>query len=186
MTRKDSEKDSERPHYYSQFWLDVAAGRRVIGAPKPNEEAELVETEMQEAPTFRRPVRNPMTDNVKHSFTPDTDGYRETAPEPAVEQEEVKEPDVDELEQENDLEDEMALPSLDVEDTEIPDMDLTSPEEEEIEEEEEEDFFDEEEEDEDIEWTARGRKKPKPGRPGKQPPSLKPPKRGKRDQRRGF
>ncbi len=98
------------------------------------------------------------------------------------------EPDVDELEQENDLEDEVALPSLDVEDTEIPDMDLTSPEEEieEEEEEEAEDIFEEEEEDEDIEWTARGRKKPKPGRPGKQPPSLKPPKRGKRDQRRGF
>src|SRR5438270_2558 len=40
MTRKDSEKDSERPHYYSQFWLDVAAGRRVIGGPKPDEEEE--------------------------------------------------------------------------------------------------------------------------------------------------
>ncbi len=33
MTRKDSERDAERPRYYSQFWLDVAAGRRVIGTP---------------------------------------------------------------------------------------------------------------------------------------------------------
>src|SRR5436305_1654999 len=37
MTRKDSEKDAERPHYYSQFWLDVAVGRRVIGAPQAAE-----------------------------------------------------------------------------------------------------------------------------------------------------
>ncbi len=40
MTRKDSEKDSDRTHYYSQFWLDVAAGRRIIGAPKEDEAAE--------------------------------------------------------------------------------------------------------------------------------------------------
>jgi hypothetical protein len=39
MTRKDSEKDADRMHYYSQFWLDVAAGRRIIGAPKPEDEA---------------------------------------------------------------------------------------------------------------------------------------------------
>ena len=40
MTKKDSEKEVERPHYYSQFWLDVAAGRRVIGAPKTDEGAD--------------------------------------------------------------------------------------------------------------------------------------------------
>src|SRR5439155_1480723 len=48
MTRKDSEKDSERPHYYSQFWLDVAAGRRIIGTPKPNEEGEQTDAELLE------------------------------------------------------------------------------------------------------------------------------------------
>src|SRR5436190_7969662 len=48
MTRKDSEKDSERPHYYSQFWLDVAAGRRIIGTPKSNEEDEQTEAELLE------------------------------------------------------------------------------------------------------------------------------------------
>ena len=47
MTRKDSEKDSERPHYYSQFWLDIAAGRRTIGGPKP-EDGEAIETETAE------------------------------------------------------------------------------------------------------------------------------------------
>ena len=38
MSRKDSEKEAERPHYYSQFWLDVAAGRRIIGTPKGDNE----------------------------------------------------------------------------------------------------------------------------------------------------
>src|SRR6266704_3145230 len=45
MTRKDSERDAERPRYYSQFWLDVAAGRRVIGTPKTDEGAEGIEPE---------------------------------------------------------------------------------------------------------------------------------------------
>src|SRR5438132_2711827 len=57
MARKDSEKDAERPHYYSQFWLDVAAGRRVIGAPKPGEENELAEAEPVEPAPVRRPGR---------------------------------------------------------------------------------------------------------------------------------
>src|SRR5580765_4749408 len=47
MTKRDNEKDSDRPHYYSQFWLDVAAGRRIIGTPKP-EEGEQTEAELLE------------------------------------------------------------------------------------------------------------------------------------------
>src|SRR5579859_1897047 len=47
MARKDLEKETERPRYYSQFWLDVAAGRRVIGVGKGAQEAE--EAEMSEA-----------------------------------------------------------------------------------------------------------------------------------------
>ncbi len=34
MTRKDSERDAERPRYYSQFWLDVAAGRRAYACTR--------------------------------------------------------------------------------------------------------------------------------------------------------
>jgi hypothetical protein len=48
MARKDLDKETERPRYYSQFWLDIAAGRRVIGAERgvqDNEEAEALETE---------------------------------------------------------------------------------------------------------------------------------------------
>jgi hypothetical protein len=40
MARKDLERETERPRYYSQFWLDVAAGRRVIGGGKGTQEAE--------------------------------------------------------------------------------------------------------------------------------------------------
>jgi hypothetical protein len=46
--RKDTEKDVERPRYYSQFWLDVAAGRRVIGTGKgtlETDDGELAEQE---------------------------------------------------------------------------------------------------------------------------------------------
>ncbi len=49
MARKDLEKEAERPRYYSQFWLDVAAGRRVIGAGK-GAEAEDGEAEEENAP----------------------------------------------------------------------------------------------------------------------------------------
>ena len=49
MARKDLEKETERPRYYSQFWLDVAAGRRVIGAGKGAQEAEEPEASEMEA-----------------------------------------------------------------------------------------------------------------------------------------
>lgn len=49
MVRKDSEKDVERPRYYSQFWLDVAAGRRVIGGGKSTLDTDEGDTSEQEA-----------------------------------------------------------------------------------------------------------------------------------------
>ena len=50
MARKDLEKETERPRYYSQFWLDVAAGRRVIGAGKGAQEDEEGEEEVESTP----------------------------------------------------------------------------------------------------------------------------------------
>ena len=176
MTRKDSEKESERPHYYSQFWLDVAAGRRIIGAPKPNEEADIESEAEPEPIELHRPARA--------SSTASSDGYAETLVHPEVEPEfdadDFAEPELDELDVNNEL-DEAALPTEDVEEAEIPDVDFAAPEIEE-EEEGEELFEEEEEEDEDLGWTAgRGRKKPKPGR------QVKPPKKApKREPRRGF
>ena len=73
MTRKDSEKDAERPHYYSQFWLDVAAGRRIIGAPKTNEEGDLEESDAPILPT-----------SMRHESAL-SDGYHETIAHPDVE-----------------------------------------------------------------------------------------------------
>jgi len=173
MTRKDSEKDSERPHYYSQFWLDVAAGRRTIGVPKSNEDADM-ETE-PEPVSLHRPTRA--------SSAAMSDGYAETISHPEVEPEyetdDFAETELDELGMDNEADetDEADLPLAVVDEEEIPDVDLAAPE---IEEEDEE-LFDEEEDEEDLGWSGRGRKKPKPGR------QVKPPKKTpKRETRRGF
>ncbi len=192
MTKKDSEKDSERPHYYSQFWLDVAAGRKVIGAPKTNEEAETVEPETIEPVTSRKAGRN--------SAGPVADGHKETRlhaiDEPIFDTEEFDEPELDELDEDELAEvDDIDIPNIaieePVEDTNIPNVDLVPEEpvedtnipnvdlvpEEPVEEETFEEEFEEDEED--LTWGAgRGRKKPKPGRQAK-PPSKKP----KRDRR---
>src|SRR5579864_7475320 len=126
MTRKDSEKDAERPHYYSQFWLDVAAGRRVIGGPKPEDGTEAGEPEMPEPIALRRAGRT--------STAPTSDGHRETRPQSVVEpifapdEEEEMEPEPDD---EVDLageQDELDVPNIDVEetvdDTDFSDLDL--------------------------------------------------------------
>src|SRR6266568_4617487 len=93
MTRKDSEKDSERPHYYSQFWLDIAAGRREIGAPKANEGTEVAEPETPEPIILRKPGRNNMA-AVTDGYM-DTHSYGVVEPPPAPEEviEPVLEPD---------------------------------------------------------------------------------------------
>lgn len=186
MTRKESEKETDRPHYYSQFWLDVAAGRTVIGASKVEDEEELAEDEIEiPAPT---PLRRAGRNNAASI----TDGYQatptQTVPEPEFEPEEFAESEENEFELENDVVD-LELPDnvLDEteEDTIIPESVITPDEEESEAEEEEELFYDEEEEeDEDADdWSARGRKKPKPGRQVKPPKSTKKP---KREPRRGF
>jgi hypothetical protein len=113
MTRKDSEKDTDRPHYYSQFWLDVAAGRTVIGAAKTEEETEMSEPELELTP-LRRVGRN-------HAASA-TDGYKtartETVSEPAFVPEEFEESEENEF----DLAD-------DVVDLELPDNVLDESEE---------------------------------------------------------
>lgn len=184
MTRKDSEKDSERPHYYSQFWLDVAAGRRVIGAPKPEDGTEAIEPETPEPVILRKPARSNMSDGYSetHSRTaiePET----EEVIEPETEPEELEPDELDELVDEVD---DLDLPNILVDDTldeavedeDLADTDFMPAEEE------DEDFYDEEdEEEEDEDWPiGRGRKKPKPGRQVKQPKQQKKP---RRDTRRG-
>src|SRR5579863_3252356 len=168
MTKKESEKDSDRPHYYSQFWLDVAAGRRVIGAPR-TEEGEADEEPMPVSP--RRSV-----------YSTEADGYHEEVVHPRVEQEldedadEYSTPELEpfedvEAEEIGDEDEGLLAPVFGANEDDIPDVDFSpkteaaavreSDEVDEVEpEENEEEFFDEEVEDdeEDDTWAARGRK----------------------------
>lgn len=190
MTRKDSEKDSERPHYYSQFWLDVAAGRRVIGTPRSSDEPEVVELELEEPATQRRAGTTRFGDRDDMSALAPVDGHIEAegiahpVAEPIVAPEEFIEPESEPEEQDLGT-DELDLEKDTVEDSDIPDMDLGLEDEEEeaeeeLYEEEDEEEVDEEEEEEEG-WGGRGRKRNKPVR---QPPKIT--KRPKREPRRGF
>jgi hypothetical protein len=183
MTKKD-EKDADRPRYYSQFWLDVAAGRRVIGAPKPEDGADLADADLPEpTPLARKGGR------VNANILP-ADGYRETRAPAAVadeaydEDDEFTEPEDEEPDLVTEVDDE-DIPTI-VDDTPevlIPDIEPEPLAEEEELDEDEELFEDEDEEEDEDEWPARGRKKPKPGRQVKapKPPVKKPPRRS-----RGF
>src|SRR6266705_4196101 len=188
MKRKDSEKETDRPHYYSQFWLDVAAGRTVISAAKVEDETDLVEDETE----IPEPEPTPLRRSGRNHAASVTDGYKatrtQTVVEPAFVPEEFEESEESEFDLANDVVD-LEIPDnvLDelVEETITPEADIM-PEEEEIEEPEDELFFEDEVEDEDEDedgWSARGRKKPKPGRQVKTP---KPTKKPKREPRRGF
>ena len=160
----------------------MAAGRRIIGAPKPGEETEQGDNELPEPPAPPRragrigggheePFMSPAPSNGHAS-----ENIAHPVAEPIVDDEEIVEPEVEEiLDEEPDYQDEG------LEDTDIPDMDLTSPEEE------EEDFYDEdleedeEEDEDDLGWGGRGRKRNKPTRAAKQPP-----RKPKREPRRGY
>ncbi|MEO7019853.1 MAG: hypothetical protein ABI234_06855 [Ktedonobacteraceae bacterium] len=166
MTRKDSEKDVDRPRYYSQFWLDIAAGRRVIGGPRPEDEAgeageaELLEPEPEPIPPTRKAGRNSTAN-----------GYKETRAAavvaPIVDEEEEEE-SVESLEsEEEDLVDEAEIPNIVLNEAppKVEEPKVEEPTDGEPTEEGEEEFFDEEEEENDEEWGARGgRKKAKPVR----------------------
>src|SRR5207244_3838916 len=172
MTRKDSEKETDRPHYYSQFWLDVAAGRTVIGAAKVEDETDFIEdeTEMPEPELEPTPIRR----SGRNHAAPASDGYKTTGThteaEPAYEPEEFEESELDLADDVVDLE----LPDNVLDETEeemiIPEADIM-PDEEETEEDEDELFFEDEldDEEDDDGWSGRGRKKPKPGRQTKAP-----------------
>lgn len=189
MTKKD-EKDADRPHYYSQFWLDVAAGRKVIGAPKSEDGTDQTDDLPEPIPLLRRGGR------ANANIVP-VDGYRESRAPAAVADDaydEVDEDvDVDEVDEFPLPEDEEPDTVNEVSDADIPTIVVDTPEEltpdiepevadeEEEESDEDEEFFDEEEDEDEEEWPARGRKKPKPGRQAKVPkPPVKKPKRGGR------
>lgn len=166
MTRKDSEKDVDRPHYYSQFWLDIAAGRRVIGGPRPEDEAG--EADLPE------PTPIPARKNGRNSTA---DSYKETRTVAATAR--VVEEDEDEEDEDEDVveasEEELQQEDV-VEEDEIPNIILDeaspmsqTPTNNELPVEGETETSDEGENEEDEEeWDSRGgRKKVKPVRPVK-------------------
>ncbi len=173
MARKDSEKDADRPHYYSQFWLDVAAGRRIIGAPKTNEDEG---DEDGDIPVSTTSYRSNTDDDA------DNDDYNDTIVHPVAEPIEAPddfiEPETEELDLATDDPDDTDF--AETADADIPDVDLETTDEDEDNYFEEED--EEEEDEDDLNW-GRGRKKPKPSRPTKAPVVKKP---IKRDSRRNF
>ncbi len=188
MTRKD-DKETERPHYYSQFWLDVAAGRRVIGTPKGDDGIDSSELDMPEPVTRKSPRASATSVMDGHRASQAHDDIQDSEDDYETEDEYI-EPDVEEDELASDLDDD-DIPTLVVDDAveadaveELEPLPVAVVEDEEPEslEDEEEYFDDEEEEDEDTDWSARGRKKPKPGRQIKTPKPLttKKPKRGGR------
>lgn len=180
MVRKDSEKDSERPHYYSQFWLDIAAGRKTIGGPRTNDEADVIEPELDEPVTIRRPARSNSSHHYEAAIVhPDVEPMEE-------EDEEFEDTTPDDLDMGEEELDEADIPNIVVEEMEpeispMEDAVIEEPLVEPATEEEEEDFYDDEgevEEEEEEDWPGRGRKKPK----GRQTrlPAKKPTKRDRR------
>jgi hypothetical protein len=178
MTRKDSEKDVDRPHYYSQFWLDIAAGRRVIGGPRPEDEAG--ETDLPE------PTPLPTRKNGHNSAA---DSYKETRTVAATalvvdeddeEEDDSVESSEEEIQQE-DVVDEDEIPNIILDET-SPKAQAPTHGELPIEGEDEatnEEEGEEEEEEDEEEWASRGgRKKAKTVRPVKPVKKPKP--------RRGF
>jgi hypothetical protein len=182
MTRKD-EKDTERPHYYSQFWLDVAAGRREIGSSKAEEAPEADESLEPIAPARK---------SGRVTAAALADGHRNTRPRDIDEEdfatgdtfetdeaEDFSEPELEEDELAGDL-DEQGIPDIPIGFPAEEEEDIAEIPPEEAEYLDDEEYYDEEDEDED-DWSSRGRKKPKPGRQTKAPkPSGKKPKRGGR------
>ena len=189
MTRKDSEKESDRPHYYSQFWLDVAAGRTTISPSKEVDEIDLAEVEDESEPELEP---TPLRRAGRNHGAPSSDGYKSTRTQTMVEPEyetgEFEDTGEEEFSLADDVE-ELELPDNVLDETEVemysPEENLT-PEEEVMEEGDEDLFLDEEMDEEDEEeedWGSRGRKKPKPGRQTKAPKTTKKP---RRETRRSF
>ncbi len=175
MIRKDPAQDTDRAHYYSQFWIEVAAGRPIgQGNQETSDDEELEETDfdvlMGATPVSAPPVETkPKPKAVEKKDTArslsslaDLASIADLMSQSAqMEDEAVPEIEAGATEEPEDVTD---FGYNEVPETEVPGM-LASEEEEPL------DEFEEEEEEEDDEWSGTRRPKPK-----------KPPRRD----RRGF
>lgn len=59
MVRKDPVQDLDRPHYYSQFWLDVASGKRDLAAVRQVEADAELEPEFEDIEPAPPPIELP-------------------------------------------------------------------------------------------------------------------------------
>jgi hypothetical protein len=90
MIRKDFNQDADRPHYYSQFWVDIAAGKREIGGPRTaTAEPELdIEDEAPDylaAPEASAPELDEIAPVAKpRPAKPKPEPKRQEAPRPAL------------------------------------------------------------------------------------------------------
>ena len=89
MIRKDFTQDTDRPHYYSQFWVDIAAGRREIGGPRTaTAEPETEEDEASDyltAPEAIAPEIEEVAPAAKpRPAKPKPEPKRQEAPRPAL------------------------------------------------------------------------------------------------------
>ncbi len=159
--RTDSRQDSDRPHYYSQFWIDVAMGKQSPALPEAQAVAEEEEEEDLEA------------DLLAVAPKPEP---KAKAPKPAEKKPETR-PTITSLADLANI-DMLMRSSAAMDDTEAPDItaglgaaagpDITlvvAGEEEEAEASESEEVFEEgfDEEEEEDEWGG-SRRKPKPGK----------------------
>jgi hypothetical protein len=61
MSRKDTAQEVDRPHYYSQFWIDIAQGKRDLSAVRSVEsDAEIEDVEPTSFATEPEPVASPV------------------------------------------------------------------------------------------------------------------------------
>jgi hypothetical protein len=60
MSRKDIAQEVDRPHYYSQFWIDIAQGKRDLSAARSVEsDAEIEDLEPTSLATEPEPAAGP-------------------------------------------------------------------------------------------------------------------------------
>jgi hypothetical protein len=60
LNRKDTSQELDRPHFYSQFWIDVAQGKRDLSATRPAEgDSEVEDSEDEEFGIQPEPIAAP-------------------------------------------------------------------------------------------------------------------------------
>jgi hypothetical protein len=80
LSRKDNSQDLDRPHFYSQFWIDVAQGKRDLSAVRaPDTDTEDIEEE-----EFGMPPEPAVTALPKPKAAPKTSEKKVEPPRPVI------------------------------------------------------------------------------------------------------